>query len=79
MNIKKIHLVFKVMAEYIFYTTEGYTQAPDGEDIENCQLLGTAFGNDKYDALANLIKNNPWIKERGFNPSKAICKEIHLC
>ena len=47
------------MAEYIFYTIEGFTQAPDGEDIENCQLLGTVYGNDGRDALDNLLKDNP--------------------
>ncbi len=64
------------MTEYIFYTTEGFTQAPDGEDIENCQLLGRAYGKDRNDALSNLLKDNPWIKERGFGPYEAICKEL---
>ncbi len=64
------------MTEYLFYTTEGFTQAPDGDDIENCQLLGRAYGKDKYDALSNLLKENPWIKERGFEPYEAICKEL---
>ena len=64
------------MAEYIFYTTEGYTQAPDGEDIENCQLLGRACGKDKSEALDNLLKDNPWIVERGYNPHEAISKEL---
>lgn len=64
------------MTEYIFYTTEGFTQAPDGEDIENCQLLGRAYGKDKHDALSNLLKDNPWIEERGFDPNEAICKEL---
>lgn len=64
------------MAEYIFYTTEGFTQAPDGEDIENCQLLGRAYGKDKHDALSNLLEKKPWIKERGFDPYEAICKEL---
>lgn len=64
------------MTEYIFYTTEGFTQAPDGEDIENCQLLGRAYGKDRKDALSNLLKDNPWIKERGFDPYEAICKEL---
>lgn len=64
------------MTEYIFYTTEGFTQAPDGDDIENCQLLGRAFGKDKHDALDNLLKKSPWIKERGFDPYEAISKEL---
>ena len=64
------------MTEYIFYTTEGFTQAPDGNDIENCQLLGRAYGKDKHDALSNLLKENPWITERGFEPCETICKEL---
>ena len=64
------------MTEYIFYTTEGFTQAPDGNDIENCQLLGRAYGKDKHDALSNLLKENPWIKESGFEPCEIICKEL---
>ena len=64
------------MTEYIFYTTEGFMQAPDGEDIENCQLLGRAYGKGKHDALSNLLKENPWIKESGFEPCEIICKEL---
>ena len=64
------------MTEYIFYTTEGFTQAPDGEDIENCQLLGHAYGNDEHDALLNLLKENLWIEQRGFSPNEAIGKEL---
>ena len=59
------------MTEYIFYTTEGFTQAPDGNDIENCQLLGRAFGKDKHDALSN-----SWIEDRGFEPYETICNEL---
>ena len=64
------------MEKYIFYTTEGFTQAPDGEDIENCQLLGCAYGQDKQEAMDNLLTENPWIKERGFEPRKAICAKL---
>ena len=64
------------MKKYIFYTTEGFTQAPDGEDIENCQLLGCAYGQDKQEAMDNLLTENPWIKERGFEPRKAICAKL---
>ena len=64
------------MNEYIFYTTEGFTQAPNGDDIENCQLLGRASGKDKYEALVNLLKYNPWIVERGYNPDNVIYAEL---
>lgn len=64
------------MAEYIFYTTDGFTQAPDGNDIENGQLLGCAYGNNKDDALDNLLMENPWIKKRGFDTSNIIGREL---
>lgn len=64
------------MIEYIFYTADGFAQAPDGEDIDNCQVLGCACGIDEHDALSSLLKENPWIKDRGFEPSGAFCKEI---
>lgn len=64
------------MKEYIFYTMEGLALAPDGESIENGQLLGCAYGTDKHDAIKNLLKENAWIKERGFNPCEAICREL---
>ena len=64
------------MTKYILYTPEGFTQTPDGEDIDNCQLLGCAYGQDKHDAMDNLLKENPWIKGRGFEPRKAICKQL---
>mgnify|MGYP003299810727 CR=1 FL=1 len=67
------------MAEYIFYTTEGYTQAPDGEDVENCQLMGRAFGTDSKDALCNLLANNSWIEEHNFNLSEFICEKLASC
>lgn len=62
--------------EYIFYTTEGFTQAPNGEDIENCQLLGRAYGEDKHSALQNLLKENPWIERNDYNPSKISCEKL---
>lgn len=64
------------MAEYIFYTTEGFTQAPDGEDIENFQLLGRANGKDRHEALGGLLRDNPWIEARGFDPCKAIYQKL---
>ena len=66
------------MNEYIFYTTEGFAQDPNGKDVENCQLIGMAFGSDCKDALHNLIANNSWIENHHFDPGKFICKELRL-
>lgn len=64
------------MAEYIIYTTEGFTQDPNGNDIENCQMLGIAKGKDKVEAKENLIKDNPWIIEVGFAPTEFIIRQL---
>ncbi len=65
------------MSKYIFYTAEGYTCAPNkNHEVENCQVLGTAMGKDNSEAQNNLLKDNPWILEAGFSPSKFIVREI---
>lgn len=64
------------MKEYIIYTTEGFTQDPNGNDIENCQVLGIAKGNDKVEAKDNLLKENPWIIEAGFIPAEFIIRQL---
>ena len=65
------------MKEFIFYTTEGYTAAPnENYEVENCQVMGVALGNSKYDALDNLIAENPWIEEAGFDPIYFICRQL---
>ncbi len=63
--------------EYIFYTIEGYTEAPkDNIEIENCQVLGTVRGSNKYEARENLLNENPWITESGFDPIEFIVRQI---
>ncbi len=65
------------MNEYIFYTPEGHTIAPnENVGVENCQLLGTAKGKDVVEAKENLLKENPWIIEASFVPTKFIAKQL---
>lgn len=64
------------MAEYIFYTYEGYTQDPSGNDVQNCQLMGRSTGDNQREALCNLLDENPWIEEHDFDPDEFICKEL---
>lgn len=54
------------MSTYIFYTHEGYTEGPNGKEVENCQLLGEAEGETAKEALENLLNENPWIADCGF-------------
>ena len=56
------------MNEYLFYTQEGYTEAPlDNVKVENCQVLGRAYGENVQEAKANLLIENPWIENAKFN------------
>jgi len=69
------------MKHYIFLTTEGWTFAPcDANEpepsVENCQMLGRAKGKDEQDALQNLLKENPWIVEAGFDPYEIFGYEL---
>ena len=65
------------MKEYIFFTTEGFTEAPnEAITIDNCQVIGRANGDNEKDALKNLITDNAWILEAGFDTSKFIIEQI---
>ena len=65
------------MNEYIFYTDEGFTIAPNENfDVENCQVLGRANGNNDEEALQNLVKANPWISDAGFSTSDIFKRQI---
>jgi len=66
------------MKSYIFITTEGYTFQPESEsiesDIENCQVIGFAQGEDQQQAFQNLIKENSYLLETSFD--ELICFEL---
>lgn len=65
------------MNEYIIYTTEGQTIAPNENiEVENCQVLGCAFGHNAYEAQENLLKENPWIIKANFKKSEFIVKQL---
>ena len=65
------------MKEYIIFTTEGQTIAPNEDvEVENCQVLGRARGNNPEEAKDNLLKENPWIAEAGFSRSEFIVEQL---
>lgn len=67
------------MKEFIFYSLEGTTYDPCGEEVENCQLLGQASGKTKSEALHNLLKEHPWITEHHFNEYEIMGRELAHC
>ena len=64
------------MNTYIFYTDEGYTVSPNNEKLDNLQILGIEDGSTREEALANLYKNNAWIKTNGFSELRFRCYSI---
>lgn len=65
------------MNEYIFYTAEGRTDAPnESRPVENCQVLGKARGRHPAEAKANLLAENPWIVTAGFAPSEFFSAQL---
>ena len=41
------------MKEYIFFTTDGFTQDQNHKEIHNMQILGSAEGSDILEAFRN--------------------------
>lgn len=65
------------MNQYIFFTTEGTTYPPiKGKAVDNCQLLGRAYGQTAEEAISNLLKDNPWIEDSGFGGDCIIAEQI---
>ena len=66
-----------LMNEYIIFTTEGHTTAPNENlEIENCQVLGRARRNNPNEAKDNLQKDNPLIAEAGFDSSEFVVVQL---
>jgi len=66
------------MGSYIFITSEGYTFEPgsgfsEGE-IENCQVVGFAEGQDEREAFAKLVEQNGYLLETSFD--ELMCLEL---
>lgn len=65
------------MNEYIFYTTEGHTIAPnENVEVENCQVIGCACGNNQHEAMKQLIEENPWFISAGYDTAKLIARQL---
>lgn len=65
------------MKIYIFITKEGSTFSPNGNEVENMQVIGTVENvKDENEALIQLLKENNWIIDAEFNVAEFICYEI---
>ena len=65
------------MKKFIFITSEGTTQSPNGNDIENMQVIGIVEkAINENEALKKLLQENEWIIDAEFNVAEFICYEI---
>jgi hypothetical protein len=63
---------------YLFLTDEGYTFQPDSEselpNVENLQVIGFAKGINADEAYNDLLLENPYLRETGFE--KIFCYQL---
>ena len=65
------------MKKYIFITPEGNTSSPNGDEIENMQVIGIVEEvTNENEALKKLLLENEWIIDKEFNVAEFICYEI---
>jgi hypothetical protein len=65
------------MKKYLFITSEGETQSPNGSDVENMQVIGIVDGvMNEDEGLKKLLRENEWIIDAEFNIAEFICYEI---
>jgi hypothetical protein len=65
------------MKKFIFITPEGNTTAPNGDEVENMQVIGIVEEvTNENDALKKLLLENEWIFDTQFNIAEFICYEI---
>jgi len=65
------------MKKFIFITPEGNTTSPNGDEVENMQVIGVVeeVANEN-EALKKLLLENEWIFDAEFNIAEFICYEI---
>lgn len=65
------------MKKYIFISPEGNTFSPNGNEVENLQVIGIIKDvKDEDEALKKLLIENEWIIDAEFNVAEFICYEI---
>lgn len=65
------------MKKYIFISPEGSTFSPNGDEVENMQVIGIIENaTNENEALKMLIIENEWIIDTEFNIAEFICYEI---
>jgi hypothetical protein len=65
------------MKKYIFISPEGNTFSPNGDEVENMQVIGIVEEvTNEDEALKKLLLENDWIFDSEFNVAEFICYQI---
>lgn len=65
------------MKNFIFITKEGSTFSPNGNEVENMQVIGIVENvSNENEALIQLLKENDWIIDAEFNVAEFSCYEV---
>ena len=68
---------YRFMNEFLFFTPEGNTTAPNANvEVENCQLLGRIRASSADEARKQLLIENPWIDKAGFTVGEFVQEQI---
>lgn len=65
------------MKKYIICTEQGYCESPEGDIVENCQVLGRTSGATEYEAVETFLKQNDWVISMGYKPEDFIIIRLH--
>ena len=60
------------MKKYIFFTCDGSTMYPDGNDTENCQILDRVEVSDEQEAFLNFKNEYKFVNSY----EKVQCQEL---
>ena len=65
------------MKTFIFITSEGETIAPNGNEVENMQVIGIVENvKNEDEALKKLLRENSWIFDSEFNVAEFTAYEV---
>jgi hypothetical protein len=65
-----------ILRKYIFLTIDGTTITSNGEEAENFQVLGFAYGEDLDSATSAFFEEYDWVLNRGFSKREIQTLEI---
>lgn len=64
------------MNKYVIYTAQGYCEDPDGNEVDNYQILGWIQANDKKEAVEKFLNDNSWVSEKGYDKHGFVAQQL---